>query len=436
MCREQYMSYHKAYMSFLAQKAKASWMINGDENTHIFHASLKARRLQNKILSIKNEVGNWVDSPTAITNAFLEYYKGLLGTVMVCRKKVSRSIMKLGPVLNAGLIQVLTREFSAQEVKNMIFAIPGLKTPGPDGFGSFFYQDNWGLVGSEVTTAVLSFLTSGKILREINNTAITLIPKHICPFSVSDFRPISCCNVIYKAASKLICSRIRKVLPELIADSQGGFVHGRYIAYNIMTCQDLVRHYGRKNNKPSCLIKLDLRKAYDTIEWDFIEEMLTSFRFPQKLIQLIMVCVRTTRFSLMINDPISPLLFVLGMEYLSRIMLKVGSHPSYKYHDRCATLRLNHLCFANDILLFSHGDFSSILLMLRGLKLFSTTSGLFPNEAKSAIYCSGMRDSEIERVLAASGFSRSTLPFRYLGIPICSKRISKVECGIILDKSF
>ncbi|XP_062099752.1 uncharacterized protein LOC133805587 [Humulus lupulus] len=77
--REQYMHYHKAYMMFLAQKAKASWMANGDENTHIFHASLKARRIQNRILSIRNEAGIWVDSPTDITRPFWIIIKACWG---------------------------------------------------------------------------------------------------------------------------------------------------------------------------------------------------------------------------------------------------------------------------------------------------------------------------------------------------------------------
>ncbi|XP_062118564.1 uncharacterized protein LOC133832206 [Humulus lupulus] len=277
MARENFLHYHKAYMMFLAQKAKVIWMANGDENTHIFHASLKARRLQNMIMSIKNEGGTWVDTLAGIKEAFLDYYQRLLGTVMIQRKQVSRSIMNLGPVLTEAHTHILTTEFSNQEVKNAMFSILGMKAPGPDGYSNYFYQDNWNLVGLEVSAAVLSFLKSGKLLKEINNTTITLIPKIICPDNVCDFRPIACCNVIYKAASKMICSRLWQVLLDLIAENQGGFIHGRYIAYNIMICQDLVRHYGRKNCKPCCMIKLDLRKAYDIIEWDFIEEMLIAF---------------------------------------------------------------------------------------------------------------------------------------------------------------
>uniref|UniRef100_A0A803PSJ0 Reverse transcriptase n=1 Tax=Cannabis sativa TaxID=3483 RepID=A0A803PSJ0_CANSA len=179
--------------------------------------------------------------------------------------------------------------------------------------------------------------------------------------------------------------RLRKILPDLIAENQGGFVHGRFIAHNVLVCQDLVRLYGRKNCKPNCMIKIYLRKAYNTIEWEFLEEMMTALGFP-------------------------------GMEYLSRFFTKVGEWPGFKFHDICAFLKLNHMCFADDLLVFCNGDFISVMLLLKGLKLFSTSSGLLPNEQKTAIYCSGMPESEVSRILEASNFTRSSLPFRYLGI--------------------
>ncbi|KAM6563917.1 hypothetical protein CsatB_023915 [Cannabis sativa] len=130
----------------------------------------------------------------------------------------------------------------------------------------------------------------------------------------------------------------------------------------------------------------------------------------------------------------SPLLFVLDMEYLSKILKKVGEWPGFTFHDKCSSMKLNHLCFADDLLIFSNGDFISIMLMLKGLKLFSTTSSLLPNEQKTAIYCSGMANGDVQRILEASNFKRSSLPFRYLGIPICSRKISKAKCQELLEK--
>uniref|UniRef100_A0A803Q373 Reverse transcriptase domain-containing protein n=1 Tax=Cannabis sativa TaxID=3483 RepID=A0A803Q373_CANSA len=221
--------------------------------------------------------------------------------------------------------------------------------------------DNWQLVGSEVEEAVLSFLNSGKILKEIKATTITLIPKFELSKECSLISDNLCCNVYTKVP---------------------------------LSMPGLVRLYGRKNCKPSCMIEIDLRKAYDTVKWDFIEEMLAAFGFP-------------------------------SMEYLSRILKKIGEWPGFKFHDRCSSLKLNHLCFAEYLLILSNGDSVSTMLMLKGL---------LPNEQKTAIYCSGMANVEVNRILDASNFKRSTLPFRYLGIPICSKKISKTECKELLEK--
>ncbi|XP_062100214.1 uncharacterized protein LOC133806095 [Humulus lupulus] len=261
--RDQFVITHKAYCSFLHQKARLTWLKDGDENSAFFHASIRARNAQKKIYSITDENGIWHDQPDKVTNAFLKFYTNLLGSKMADRKHVIKGVVEEGVLVSTEQADMLMAEYTVDE-------------------------DNWEIVGKEVSDAILSFLHSGKILKELNSTILTLIPKSKCPSGVSDYRPIACCNVIYKAATKMICSRLRLILPDLIAQNQGGFVQGRFIAHNIMVCQNLVRHYGRKNAKPNCMLKLDLRKAYDTLEWGFLEEMLEAYRFPRKFIHLVM----------------------------------------------------------------------------------------------------------------------------------------------------
>lgn len=254
--------------------------------------------------------------------------------------------------------------------------------------------------------AIQNFFATGALPKEWNVTIITLIPKIQCPTGAGDYRPISYCNVIYKRISKLICSKLKLVLGSIISPNQGAFVEGRSIIHNILLCQDIVKHYGRKYCMPSCLLKMDFRKAYDTLNWDFLKDMMVALNFPRRFTKIVMSCVTSTQYSLMFNgslmdsfkakrgvrqgDPMSPLLFVIGMEYLSRILKVAGGNEGFSFHPRCLKMKLNHLVFADDLMMFYKGDLHSIMILKRGVETFSDSSGLCANNSKSGIYRAGV----------------------------------------------
>ena len=126
------------------------------------------------------------------------------------------------------------------------------------------------------------------MLKQINHFIIALILKSANVSYPSDFRSISCCNVIYKVISKLLSDRLAHVLSDIISPVQNAFLGGRKMATNIFLVQELLREYGRKRTSPKCLMKIDFRKAFDSVQWGFLQSLLGTLGFPPKFVHLIM----------------------------------------------------------------------------------------------------------------------------------------------------
>lgn len=181
-----------------------------------------------------------------------------------------------------------------------MWAIKGGKAPGPDGFCSEFFHKNWDIVGEDVVQAIQLFFDTGIMPRQWNCTALTLTPEVASPASIKDFRPIACCNVVYKCATKILANRLQLILPLIISPLQSAFIKGRSIMDNILLMQELVKNYHKDEGQPRCAIKMDLMKAYDSVEWSFVLDMLRVLEFPSQFIHWVEACI-TSMFSIVIN---------------------------------------------------------------------------------------------------------------------------------------
>ena len=177
------------------------------------------------------------------------------------------------------------------------------KSHGPDGMSPIFYQKYWDIVGVSVSNCVLQALNTGVMPRDINNTYICLIPKIKNPQKITNYRPISLCNVIYKLISKVLANRLKKILHEVINEAQSAFVPGRHITDNVVVAFKTMHTIGkRKKGKEGLMaIKLDMSKAYDRVEWGYLEIMMRKLGFGEKWISLVMMCVTTVSYEVLIN---------------------------------------------------------------------------------------------------------------------------------------
>ena len=177
------------------------------------------------------------------------------------------------------------------------------KAPRPDDMSTIFFQKYWDVVGNDIICMVLNVLNSNMSIVDINRTNITLIPKINSPSRLSDFRPISLCNVVYKLVSKILANCLKNFLPQIIIENQSAFLSERLITDNVLVAFKLMHYleHKKKGKENFMVVKLDMSKAYDRVEWGFIEKVMEKMGFHENWINLIMKCITIVSYLVIIN---------------------------------------------------------------------------------------------------------------------------------------
>ncbi|KAF7147810.1 hypothetical protein RHSIM_Rhsim03G0079300 [Rhododendron simsii] len=331
----------------------------------------------------------------------------------------------------------LTRPISFNEVKTAVFGMDPGSAPGPDGMGASFFQNFWPMVGPNIVEAVRTYCHSRHLLRSINHTHIVLIPKVQCPMNMGHLRPISLCNSVYKILSRVLVNRLQRFLPKIISESQSAFVGGRLISDNIIVVQEAVHYMKscRNGSNRSVALKLDMSKAYDRVEWGFLEAIMRKMGFTEVWIRWIMGCISSVSYSLLLDgqvsgyiqpsrglrqgDPLSPYLFLLCAKGLSEMFRNAEVQRLIHGVIICRDgPHISHLLFADDTVVFCKAKRSELQVVDSILKDYRNASGQLINFQKSSMFFSRNAGPDLRRNLSAF----MAIPVRgdlgrYLGSP-------------------
>ena len=258
--------------------------------------------------------------------------------------------------------------FFEEEVFAAISSLNGEKAPGPDGFPIMFWYFSWEFVKEEVKDFFKEFFEQKKFVRSLNATFLVMISKKGNVEDIKDYRPISMLGGLYKILAKVLANRLRRVIDKVVSPSQNAFVEGRQILDAALIVNEAVDSMLRRNDG-GVICKLDIEKAYDHLNWEFMLEVMRRKGFGQRWLNWISWCMSTTSFSILINgtsmgffrstrglrqgDPLSPYHFVLGIDILGHLINKAVEGNflvGFKIGGRGQEeeLELSHLLYADD----------------------------------------------------------------------------------------
>jgi hypothetical protein len=350
------------------------------------------RKKKNRVEELQKEDETIVKDEDELGSMSSDFFKNLYTSEGV---QGMEDVLDVVPArVSAEMRTMLDAPFDVAEVKRALFEKFPTKAPGPEGFLAHFFERHWDTCGEDVSRVVLWILSGEDSPEVINKTFIVMIPKITNPKEMSQFRPISLCNVLYKIASKVVANRLKRVLLEIISEEQSAFVPGRLITDNIITAYECLHFMKRKKRKENryCALKLDMRKAYDHVEWTYLEAIMLKLGFSRAWVTLVMRLVSSVSFSVLFNgapqeevrpsrgirqgDPISPYLFLIAAEGLL-CLLKDKDQSSALNGLKVAPTApaMNHLLFADDSLLFFKASTEGARELKEVLQKYCNASG-------------------------------------------------------------
>jgi hypothetical protein len=447
--KDQLEKTYSLHMEFLTQKFKEDWVIFGDSNSKLFHNILKNKTHANYFQSFTNHNQTPLNL-NELKQEGINYFNNLFSSERTNHMEyLLDTIPKLVNDLDNEMLCAIPSEM---EIWHNLSSMNKDGAPGPDGFTAKFFQTQWEIIKAELHNSIIQIFKGYPFPKAWKATFISLIPKKDRPSSFKDFRPISLCNVLYKLVSKILSTRLEKLLPKLISKEQGAFVENRIIHDNIALTQEMAQHIHTKIRGGNIILNIDMEKAFDRLEWHFIYKVMEKFGFSKSWIVLISNCIEDIPFSVLIKgssssfftssrglrqgDPLSPGLFILAEEVLSRgISSLMDKKLVLPFQITKSIKGISHSLYADDIILFSNANANTLTNIMKFLKDYQVASGQRINNHKSKFYASKhiplARKTKINNI---NNFDEGNLPFTYLGCNIFSGKSRPIYFDNIIQK--
>ncbi|RVX03335.1 LINE-1 reverse transcriptase-like [Vitis vinifera] len=375
-----------------------------------------AHRRNNSMDKIKIN-GRWLEEEREVREGVVNAFQQLLSEDQSWKSDIEGLQLKS---LNHAEAEGLEQPFTEAEIHLALMGMNGDKAPGPDGFTVAFWQFCWEFVKEEIVDVFKEFYEDKSFAKSLNSTFLVLIPKKGGVEDLGDFRPISLLGGVYKLLAKVLSNRIKEVLDKVVSSDQNAFVKGRQILDASLIANEVIDYWlKRKEKGVICHVEDGLWGP--VVEMDLVVYSTASFSI---LVNGVPAGYFSNSRGLRQGDPLSPYLFVLGMEVLSAMLRRAvdgGFTSGCSIQGRGGMeINVSHLLFADDTIIFCEARQDHITYLSWILVWFEAASGLRINLAKSEVIPVGEVE-DIEMLAVELGCKVGTLLSVYLGLPLGAK---------------